>query len=292
MKSCKGVPKSHVYRIIRSGEVRVNSGRASPDCKLEIGDIVRVPPIRTSSFSEKTMCKESAVLVKKILRETEILYEDDEVLVVNKPAGIAAHGGTGNPVGIIETLRQSSNHNSGHLLELVHRLDRDTSGVLLLAKSRPSLTFLQAALQSGASSKVYLALLSGSLPMGAVSVDVPLETVRNEFGVKFSRPGVGQSCHTTFRLLKSFESYSFVEAELRTGRLHQIRAHSRSIGHPVVGDGLYGYSTGSTPASTAGLSRMFLHAHSLSFHHLLSNSTVCVKAPLPPDLQRFLDKLK
>jgi 23S rRNA pseudouridine955/2504/2580 synthase len=253
---------------------------------------VRVPPLRVASKTIDFSDAESSKLIEKIQHLVGVLYEDDDVLAVNKPAGVASHGGTGNPVGVIEAFRQSSKHNSGAVLDLVHRLDRETSGVLLLAKSRPSLTFLQSNLQSDASQKLYLAMLCGGLPTSPLDIDSSLEVTRNQFGVKYCRPGAGKPSRTTFRLLKSFHAYSFVEAELHTGRLHQIRAHAHSIGHPVVCDDLYGTREAHAAALKLGLSRMFLHAHRLSFNHPATNRLMCVEAPLPLDLQRFLNKLK
>lgn len=287
LKHCKGVPHSHVYRVIRSGEVRVNSGRVNPYHKLQLGDRVRVPPIRVS-----TPVPISPSLLEE-MRATAaalpILHDDDDVVLVNKPAGLAAHCGTGAPYGVVECMRACAKGQAPYL-ELVHRLDRGTSGLLLVAKSRASLTSLHTSFQSPLVHKSYLALLHGSLPQPAVSVMAPLALSRGGDGVKRSEVvGEGQAgarpAHTHFVTLGAQGGYSLVQAVLHTGRTHQIRVHAAHIGCPVVGDPLYGGT------DALGTDRMFLHAAALAFPLPRTQQRVEFRCGLPPALTAILRRL-
>jgi 23S rRNA pseudouridine955/2504/2580 synthase len=281
----KGVPRSHVYRLIRSGQVRVNSGRSTPRYRLRSGDDIRVPPVRVSAPSR--MQPDAGGLG---WLEQRIVYEDERLLVLDKPAGLAVHGGTGVELGCIEGLR--SLRPAVKSLELVHRLDRATSGCLLVAKRRSTLRALHELLRLGQVEKRYLALLAGSWQRGTAPVDAPL-SVTHEHGsarVKVSRSG--KSALTTFRLLEHYGvTASFVEARIDTGRTHQIRVHAAHVGHPIAGDERYGDRAFNTLARAWGLKRMFLHAHAISFEWPDSGETFAVSTQLPDELGRVLEAL-
>ncbi|MBI3901993.1 MAG: 23S rRNA pseudouridine(955/2504/2580) synthase RluC [Nitrosomonadales bacterium] len=280
-KHLKGVPKSHIYRILRSGEVRVNKGRVDQTCRLQLGDLVRIPPVRVAEQEQRDYVP---------ALEFPILYEDDALLIVDKPAGVAVHGGSGVSFGVIEQLRSA--RPQAKFLELVHRLDRETSGVLLLAKKRSALTALHEQMRDGKTDKRYLTLVLGQWKNAKQHVKLPLH--------KFTRPDGerrvmvredGQESHTVFALQKAWASYSLLEAQLKTGRTHQIRVHLSHIGFPIAGDDKYGDFPRNKELMKQGLKRMFLHAHAIAFTHPLTGETLRVTAPLPRELQKFVDKL-
>jgi 23S rRNA pseudouridine955/2504/2580 synthase len=279
-KHLKGVPKSHVYRILR-GEVRVNKKRVDQTYRLQEGDVLRIPPIRVAEKPEAEYIPAA---------EFPVLYEDEAFLAINKPAGTAVHGGSGVSFGVIEQLRQA--RPQAKLLELVHRLDRETSGVLLIAKKRSALTGLHEIMREGNSDKRYFALVLGQWKNQKQHVKLPLhkfDTPQGEKRVMVREDG--QAAHTIFTLQKSWPDYTLLEAQLKTGRTHQIRVHLSHLGFPIAGDDKYGDFARNKELMKQGLKRMFLHAHSISFNHPLSGEAVSISAPLPPELQKFIDKL-
>jgi len=283
-RSLKGVPKSHVYRILRSGEVRVNSRRVGPDYRLAEGDRVRIPPIRTAPRPAAPRPVAGARL------RADILYEDDALLVINKPPGVAVHGGSGVARGVVEQLRLE--RPEARFLELAHRLDRETSGVLMLAKRRSALTELHRQLREGLVHKSYLVLVKGEWRGELRSVKVPLHKYvlpSGERRVSVSR--VGLPAHTLFRLQRRWRGLSLLEAELKTGRTHQIRVHLAHLGFPVAGDDKYGDFKLNKELAPRGLKRMFLHAHKTVITHPRSGAPLALEAPLPADLQGFLATL-
>jgi len=282
-KNMKGVPKSHVYRILRGGEVRVNKKRVNQTYRLQLGDQLRIPPIRVA---EKHEIKETHIPAV----EFPIIYEDDALLAVNKPSGVAVHGGSGVSFGVIEQMRRA--RPQAKFLELVHRLDRETSGVLLLAKKRSALTAMHEIMREGNSDKRYYTLVLGQWKNVKQHVKLPLHKFDTPQGEKrvMVREG-GQASHTIFTLLKSWPEFSLLEAQLKTGRTHQIRVHLSHLGFPIAGDDKYGDFARNKALMKQGLKRMFLHAHSISFNHPLSGEPLQLTAPLPKELQGFLDKL-
>ena len=275
----KGVPKSHVYRIVRSGEVRVNSGRVAASHRLAIGDRIRIPPIRVAE-------REAGEAPAPAL-ELPVLFEDDHILAVDKPAGLAVHGGSGIAHGAIERLRAA--RPQAKFLELVHRLDRETSGVLLLAKKRSALTALHEDLRERAMDKRYLAAVAGRVRDDMRRVKVALRkylTAEGERRVAVDERE-GQESETVFRRLARNDEFSLLEAELLTGRTHQIRVHLAHIGHPILGDEKYGDFALNKALRKRGLKRMFLHAAELSFVHPATGERVTVRSPLPADLEAF-----
>ena len=275
----KGVPRSHVYRILRSGEVRVNSRRVAADFRLTVGDRVRVPPVRTAP---RPVAPSAA-----ITPALPVLFEDDAVLVVDKPAGLAVHGGSGIAFGVIEALR--AQRPAARLLELVHRLDRDTSGALMIAKKRSALTALHAALRNGEVGKRYIALASGSWSGGRRSSRQPLQEYTLASGERRVRvQAEGRYAHTEFSLLRQYAGWSLVNADLKTGRTHQIRVHLQHLGHPIAGDDKYGVYDSNRALARQGLRRMFLHAARIAFRHPVEGRRVVVTSPLPPALEQFL----
>lgn len=280
MRRLKGVPKSHVYRILRSGEVRVNSGRIGPDYRLKAGDRVRIPPVRTAG--------KQALRPPGITFAPDILFEDEAVLAINKPAGLAVHGGSGVSHGVIEALRHA--RPQARFLELVHRLDRETSGVLLLAKKRAALLDLHRQLQSGQTEKRYLALVQGRWTARKRVVELALEKQVVAGGERrVSVKAGGDHSVTIFRLERRAGPYSLLDAELKTGRTHQIRVHLAHLGFPILGDDKYGDFALNKALMKQGLKRMFLHARRMAFRHPVSGETVAVEAALPAELQQFLD---
>jgi 23S rRNA pseudouridine955/2504/2580 synthase len=295
MSRLKGVPKSRIYNIIRKGEVRVNKGRSKPEYKLVAGDQVRIPPIRVSD--EKSEAKASNQM-QRLLNES-ILYEDDGLLVINKPAGLAVHGGSGINLGLIETLRQM--RPDARYLELVHRLDRDTSGCIMVAKKRSYLRFLQAALREksqqevskGDVRKTYQALVIGQWPANKTQVEAPLlkmELNKDERIVKVHPEG--KSSVTEFAVLSRYQGFSLIEAKPITGRTHQIRVHAQYAGHSLVGDEKYGHDETNLRMRELGFKRLFLHAAALSFYLPNTPNMIDVKAPLPLDLSKALSLLE
>lgn len=282
LRELKGVPKSHIYRILRSGEVRVNSRRVDATHRLAAGDRVRLPPLARPTASAPGRAGRFA---------GRLLYEDDALLVVDKPAGTAVHGGSGVSHGLIEQLRQA--RPELRFLELVHRLDKETSGVLLLAKKRPALTRLHAMLREGRVEKHYLALVKGRWPHARQHVKLALHkfvTASGERRVQVSEEG--QPAHTIFTLVRRLGDFSLLDAELKTGRTHQIRVHLAHLGHPIAGDDKYGDFTLNRQLGRQGLKRMFLHARSLAFEHPVSGERVVFEAPLPRELETFLASLQ
>jgi 23S rRNA pseudouridine955/2504/2580 synthase len=283
-KRLKGVPKTRIYRILRRGEVRVNSRRAPVDYRVEMGDRLRVPPVRV------------AVARPEIQRPTKprltarVIYEDDVMVALDKPAGWAVHGGSGVSRGIVEQFR--AEHPDWKFLELVHRLDRETSGVLLLARKRSALLDLHRQLREGKTEKYYLALVTGCWPDAWRSVRLPLErrvTAEGEKRVRVS--DAGQEAHTVFRLLTAWKEFSLLEAELRTGRTHQIRVHLAHLAFPIAGDDKYGDFELNKRLARQGLKRMFLHARRMVISHPVTGERLELEAPLPHDLQSFVDRL-
>ena len=280
----KGVPKSHIYRILRSGEVRVNSGRVGPDYRLQPGDRLRIPPIRVAQRHKQPVGPAAGRL------EEHILYEDEALLALNKPAGLAVHGGSGMSFGVIEQLRHARPRDK--FLELVHRLDRDTSGVLLLAKKRSALTALHGQLRSGRFQKYYLALVHGRWRNQKQSIKLPLSKYRLASGERrVSVAQGGLASHTVFELKQAWPGFSLLEAELKTGRTHQIRVHLAHLGFPIAGDDKYGDYALYRQLVKQGLKRMFLHACKLAVTHPLTGDPVIFEAPLPAELQSFILRL-
>jgi len=281
-KNLKGVPKSHIYRILR-GEVRVNKKRVDQTYRLKLGDLLRIPPIRVAEKHEPEQAHIPAV-------EFPIIYEDDALVVVNKPSGVAVHGGSGVSFGVIEQMRRA--RPQAKFLELVHRLDRETSGVLLLAKKRSALTAMHEIMREGNSDKRYYALVLGQWKNVKQHVKLPLhkfDTPQGEKRVMVREDG--QASHSIFTLLKSWPEFSLLEAQLKTGRTHQIRVHLSHLGFPIAGDDKYGDFARNKALIKQGLKRMFLHAHSISFSHPLTGEPMQLVAPLPKELESFIAKL-
>lgn len=297
IKILKGVPKSHIHRIIRAGEVRVNKGRAKPETRIQTGDLIRIPPVRTAEKTAKSSLQPVPA------RHFEIVYEDDALLVVNKPSGVAVHGGSGVSFGVIEQLRRV--RPEAKYLELVHRLDKDTSGLLMVAKKRSALVKLHEMLRNDHPKKIYWAVGVGAWQPALRHVRLPLVKYTGASGEKMVRVGSaedGQSAHTIFRVLDTFSgerphsvgvsALSLVEATLKTGRTHQIRVHMQTSGCPIAGDERYGDYQANRRLQKLGLKRMFLHAYSLELDHPLTGEKLVLQAALPDDLQQFLDGLR
>jgi 23S rRNA pseudouridine955/2504/2580 synthase len=287
-----GVPRSRLFRLIRRGEVRINGRRASPEQRLAAGDRVRVPPVRmetTAAGEAAGPGRVPAALLRRV--EASILHSDERLLVLDKPAGIAVHGGSGLSFGVIEVLRASR---PTETLELVHRLDRDTSGLLLVARRRSALRTLHALLREGAVRKSYLALVAGKWRQARQSIDAPLRTDLRVGGERTVRVDArtGKESLTEFRLLERYgDRASLLEVVLHTGRTHQIRVHAAHAGHPVIGDEKYGDPAANTQLRALGLQRMFLHAHSCGFTWPESGVEQSFNAPLPPELRQVVDRL-
>lgn len=285
----KGVPKSHVYRILRSGEVRVNKGRIGPDYRVRDGDRVRVPPIRTAVPNAPAPGRSGPRVA------FDILYEDAALLVINKPAGLAVHGGSGISFGAIEQLREA--RPQAKFLELVHRLDRDTSGVLMFAKKRSALVALHEQLREGRVQKIYLALVCGHWREAKRAVKAPLQKhllANGERRVSVNEKD-GQAAHTIFRLRKAWPKFqppfSLLEAELKTGRTHQIRVHLAHLGFPIAGDDKYGDFSLNKTIKKQILKRMFLHAYQANITHPDSGAALRFEAPLPAELESTVSYL-
>ena len=281
----KGVPKSHIYRIVRSGEVRVNSGRVGPEHRLKPGDRLRLPPVR--SAQRPSAARDAEPIASRLA--ARVVHEDESLLVIDKPSGMAVHGGSGVSVGVIEQLRRE--RPEARFLELVHRLDRETSGVLMLAKKRSALTAVHAQLREGKAQKHYLALVHGRWQNTRQSVKLPLHKYVLQSGERRVRvQSEGQEAHTVFRLQRSFRAFSLLEAELKTGRTHQIRVHLSHLGFPIAGDDKYGDFELNKALARRGLKRMFLHACSMTVVHPDTDRAVTFEAALPEDLKAFLEK--
>ena len=292
IKILKGVPKSHIHRIIRAGEVRLNKKRCKPDSRIQTGDLLRIPPVRTAEKQRSSENRAQAVPA----REFTIIYEDDALLVIDKPAGIAVHGGSGVSFGVIEQIRRA--RPEARYLELVHRLDKDTSGLLMIAKKRSALVKLHEAIRNDHPKKIYLALGVGKLPNDSFHVKLPLFKYTGAQGEKMVRVSEdGQSAHTIFRVLNRFSDgllhqaglshLTLVEATLKTGRTHQIRVHLQSQHCPIAGDERYGDYQANKRLQKLGLKRMFLHASELHLDHPLTGEKLVLKADLPQELQQF-----
>jgi 23S rRNA pseudouridine955/2504/2580 synthase len=281
LRLAKGVPKSHVYRILRSGEVRVNKGRVGAEYRLRAGDLVRVPPIRVSASAAKPLVPG---------RNFAVVFEDDALIVLDKPAGVAVHGGSGVSFGVIEQLRQA--RPQARFLELAHRLDRETSGLLVVAKKRAALVRLHDLFRDGGIAKRYLALVKGRWSNAVQHVRLPLHkylTAEGERRVSVSAEG--KDAHSIVRLVARWQNFSLVEVELKTGRTHQIRVHLAHLGFPLAGDDKYGDFALNKDLQKAGLKRMFLHAARLKLPHPLSGAPIELMAPLPAELREFVGRL-
>lgn len=294
VKTLKGVPKTHVYRIIRSGEVRVNKGRAAADTRLAVGDEVRVPPVVVSTAAVDAMTVPA--------REFPLLYEDDDLLAINKPAGVAVHGGSGVSFGVIEQLRRA--RPDARFLELVHRLDKETSGILLIAKKRSALTALQEQFRTRQTGKTYAALVVGQWDAKCKVIDVALHKYLTADGERRVRTtheedDAGRRSITLVEVTQHFPGYSLLDVTIKTGRTHQIRVHLAHQGHPIVGDEKYGdfdlnkalSKTTQNARQTARFTRMFLHARRLRFTHPVTEQVLELNAPLPPECQDFVQFL-
>ncbi len=286
LRVCKGVPKSHIYRVLRSGEVRVNKGRIDQTYRLEEGDVVRIPPVRIAEKSTQVVPG----------AEFKILLEDNQLLVIDKPAGVAVHGGSGVSYGVIEQLRAA--RPEAKFLELAHRLDRDTSGILLLAKKRSALTNLHEQIREGQLDKRYLVLVHGDWRNPRQHIKLPLFKYNAPDGERRVRVQAdGLASHTVFSLLQKFTTFALLEAELKTGRTHQIRVHLASSGFAIAGDDKYGdFALNRALQKAEGVriafKRMFLHAHQITFTHPETGKPVTLNAPLPSECERFLKSLE
>ena len=289
----KGVPKSRVYRLLRKGEVRVNKGRIKPDYKLKGGDLVRIPPVNRPATGDYARNRPDTRVLSGL--KSSILFEDERLMVLNKPAGLAVHGGSGLDYGAIEAVRQlfpDYRH-----LELVHRLDRETSGCLIIAKKRSVLRHLHEQFRNNQIKKRYIALVSGYWPDDISKVDAPLlkNTLKSGERLVTVHPD-GKSAATLFRPLLRFKQATFMEVELITGRTHQIRVHAAHAGHPLAGDEKYGNRGFNQNMKALGLNRLFLHAKSLSIpmpaKHDGETETIEVVAPLGEELENVLTQLK
>ncbi len=297
-KVLKGVPKSHIYRILRSGEVRVNKGRIDASYKLLIGDIVRVPPIRIAANDKELLENQTNQPAKSVLEST-IIFEDDALLIIDKPAGFAVHGGSGVSRGVIEQLRME--RPKAKFLELVHRLDRETSGVLMLAKKRAALVALHEMIRNNQTDKRYLMLVAGEwtekkkrvamdlqkyvLPNGERRVNVVTDKSKDKYDQ-------AQHSETIFYLKQAFAGFTLLEAQLITGRTHQLRVQLAHLGFPIVGDDKYGDFANNKALQKKGLKRMFLHSAETNLRHPISDDKLKLIAPLPQELQKFMNSLK
>lgn len=281
----KGVPRSHIYRILRKGQVRINSGRRAADYRLRAGDVVRIPPLRMAPADRPRAAAADGPL------ELCILYEDAHLMAVDKPAGLAVHGGSGVSLGLIEHLR--SQRPRARFLELAHRLDRDTSGCLLLAKRRSALLGLHAQLREARVKKRYSALVQGRWDDEARHVELPLAKYRLRSGERMVEVSQGgKQAVTRFIAKQRFVDCTLVEIELLTGRTHQVRVHAAYLGHPVAGDRKYGDREFNQRMARLGLKRLFLHAGAVGFKHPHTGSRMVLKAPLPAEFTDLLDCLK
>ena len=291
LRHLKGVPKTHVYRIIRTGEVRINKGRVNADTRVQTGDMVRLPPVRVATVDVNTPVAPG--------REFPVLMEDEQMMAIDKPAGVAVHGGSGVSFGVIEQLRQA--RPGARMLELVHRLDRDTSGVLLIAKKRSALTRLQDQFRDRETGNTYMALVKGQWPSNKKVIDLPLQRylIPNGVGEGERRVRIAakddanaQRAITLVRVSRLVGDYSLLEVTIKTGRTHQIRVHLASQGYPIVGDDKYGDFELNKRLAAQGMKRMFLHAWRLQFVHPQTGRSETVEAVLPEELQNFVDHVQ
>ncbi|WP_372777838.1 23S rRNA pseudouridine(955/2504/2580) synthase RluC [Litorivivens sp.] len=283
LKVLKGVPKSRIYRLLRKGEVRVNKSRVKPEFKLGVGDIVRIPPVRVSDPAEKATAFVSDSMADTL--QNAILFEDDRLLIINKPSGLAVHGGSGVSLGLIEALRKL--RPEAKFLELVHRLDRDTSGCVMLAKKRKTLKTLHGLLRGDGVDKRYLALVEGRWSPRKEQVKLPLlKNVLNSGERMVKTNPEGKYALTRYQVVRRFSGATLVEAKPVTGRTHQIRVHCQAAGHPIIGDDKYGRDEVNQRFRERGVRRLFLHAYRLRFE--LEGEWIEVEAPLSEDLQLFV----
>ena len=298
-KTLKGVPKSHIYRILRSGEVRVNKGRIDASHKLAIGDIVRVPPIRMAANDKEMLDFKQSSAPTTSLLEKHIIFEDEALLIIDKPAGFAVHGGSGVSRGVIEQMRLE--RPKAKFLELVHRLDRETSGVLMLAKKRAALVALHEMIRNNQTDKRYLMLVAGEwtekkkrvildlqkyvLPNGERRVNVVTDKSKDKYDQ-------AQESETIFHLKQSFVGFTLLEAQLVTGRTHQLRVQLAHLGFPIVGDDKYGDFANNKALQKKGLKRMFLHSAETNLKHPVSGDKLKLVATLPPELEKFMNSLQ
>jgi len=283
LRELKGVPRSHVYRLVRSGEVRVNSRRVDATYRLKAGDRIRIPPVRVAT----------APAGRAPVRPVDFpkVYEDDVLLVLDKPAGVAVHGGSGVSSGVIEQLRAA--RPEARFLELVHRLDRDTSGLLMVAKKRAALLALHRALREGGVEKRYLVLVKGRWTRATRNVTLPLRKFLTAAGERrVSVDPAGRESRTRFDLVERIGQFSLLAASIETGRTHQIRVQLAQLGFPVVGDEKYGDFELNKSLAKEGARRMFLHAERLAFKHPRTGAELALSAPLPEDLRDFLDRIR
>ena len=297
-KTLKGVPKSHIYRILRSGEVRVNKGRIDASYKLALNDVVRVPPIRVAANDKEFLDLQLKSAPATSILESTIIFEDDALLVIDKPAGLAVHGGSGISRGVIEQMRLE--RPKAKFLELVHRLDRETSGVLMLAKKRVALVALHEMIRNNQTDKRYLMLVAGEwtdkkkrvtldlqkyvLPNGERRVNVVTDKSKDKYDQ-------AQHSETIFYLKQSFIGFSLLEAQLITGRTHQLRVQLAHLGFPILGDDKYGNFANNKVLAKKGLKRMFLHSAETTLRHPISAENIKLSAQLPLDLQKFMTSL-
>jgi 23S rRNA pseudouridine955/2504/2580 synthase len=292
------VPKTHVYRVIRSGEVRVNKSRAAADTRLALGDTLRLPPVRTATPAETPAAGGADSSAPP--REFEVLFEDEHLLAIAKPAGVAVHGGSGVSFGVIEQLRRA--RPQARFLELVHRLDKETSGILLLAKKRSALTALQEQFRSRGTDKRYAALVVGAWPARLKLIDVALHKTLDARGERHVLPVApdhpdGRRAISLVAIAEAFAGYTLLDVTIKTGRTHQIRVHLAQAGHPIVGDPKYGdFALNKQLARGEGLAglrfeRMFLHAARLAFDHPASGERIALEAALPADCATLLARL-
>jgi 23S rRNA pseudouridine955/2504/2580 synthase len=288
LRVLKGVPKTLVYRVIRSGEVRINKGRAAADTRLALGDEVRVPPVRTGAGNAEAAAAPP--------REFDVLFEDDHLLAIDKPAGVAVHGGSGVSFGVIEQLRRA--RPGAKFLELVHRLDKETSGVLLLAKKRSALTALQDQFRARGTTKIYAALVAGAWPASRKVIDVPLVKTLDARGERHVRAvdashDDARRSITLVNVARRFDAHTLLDVTLKTGRTHQIRVHLAHEGYPIVGDPKYGDFAANRELARGAhrFARMFLHARHLAFDHPASGVRVALDAPLPAECAALLEQL-
>lgn len=282
IRVCKGIPKSHIYKAIRSGQVRVNKGRVQADYRLAVGDVVRVPPLRMPAPGEPRKVPPAVF---------PVVYEDDDIIVIDKPAGVAVHGGSGVSFGVIEQMRAA--RPDSRFLELAHRLDRETSGLLIIAKRRRALVALHDMMRQSAGRKLYQALVTGDWVNDRQHIRKPLLkwlTADGERRVKVDPEG--KPAHTIVTQMKRFGRYTLVGAELRTGRTHQIRVHLASCGHPIVGDDKYGDDAVREHFARRGFKRMFLHAARLEIAHPVTGEPMVFEAPLPRECRNLLNDLE
>lgn len=295
IRELKGVPKTHIYRIIRSGEVRRNKGRVGADDRVQAGDVLRIPPIRTSERVEEKLLNPAPA------RQFPVVFEDEAFLAIDKPAGVAVHGGSGVSFGVIEQMRQA--RPDARLLELVHRLDRETSGLLLIAKKKSALKALQDQFRERETGKTYLALVKGAWPVRLKVLDQPLHKyllADGERRVKVTSKEDPDGMHSVSLVKVAAripapvglsallpQGLSLLEVTIKTGRTHQIRVHLAHAGHPIAGDDKYGDFELNRQLARVGLKRMFLHAWRLRLNHPVTNASIEFKAELPDELQRW-----